>query len=57
MDQSEVFFVSMKIVFGIANSADPDEMLHHAASHYGQHCQFICLSILIITTSFFIVSP
>ena len=52
-----MFFVSMKIVFDIANSADPDEMLHHAASHYGQHCQFICLSILIITTSFFIVSP
>ena len=46
-----MFFVSMKIVFNIANSADPDEMLHHAASHYGQHCQFICLSILIITTS------
>ena len=27
----------MKICFSLANSADPDEMLHHAAFHLGLH--------------------
>ena len=37
------YFVSMKIVFNIANSAGPNEMLHHAASHQGLHCLSIYL--------------
>ena len=28
---------SLKIAFVIANSADPDEMLHYAAFHLGLH--------------------
>ena len=30
--------VSLKINFLLANSADPDEMPHHAAFHLGPHC-------------------
>ena len=29
---------SLKIVFVLANSVDPDEMLHYAAFHLGLHC-------------------
>ena len=31
-------FLSLKIVFILANSADPDEMLPYAAFHLGLHC-------------------
>ena len=31
-------FLSLKIVFILANSADPDEMLPYAAFHLGIHC-------------------
>ena len=31
-------FLSQKIGFIFANSADPDEMLHYAAFHLGHHC-------------------
>ena len=30
-----IAFLSQKIVFVLANSADPDEMLHYAAFHLG----------------------
>ena len=30
--------LSLKIDFALANSADPDEMLHYAAFHLGLHC-------------------
>ena len=33
-----IFFLYLKIVFIIANSADPDEMQHDAAFHLGLHC-------------------
>ena len=33
-----IIFLSLKVVFILANSADPDEMLHHAAVHLGLHC-------------------
>ena len=31
-------FLFLKIDFVLANSADPDEMLHYAAFHMGLHC-------------------
>ena len=31
-------FLSLKIVFVLANSVDPDEMLHYAAFHLDLHC-------------------
>ena len=31
-------FLSLKINFQLANSADPDEMLDGAAFHLGLHC-------------------
>ena len=31
-------FLSLKIVFILANSADPDEMQHYAAFYLGLHC-------------------
>ena len=31
-------YMSLKIVFILANSADPDEMLHYAALHLDIHC-------------------
>ena len=31
-------FMSQRIVFILANSADPDEMPHNAAFHQGLHC-------------------
>ena len=33
-----VVFPSLKIDFGLANSANPDEMLHNAAFHLGLNC-------------------
>ena len=33
-----IVFLSQKIDFVAANSADYDEMLHHAAFHLGLHC-------------------
>ena len=33
-----IVFLSLKIDFGLANSADPDEMLHHAAFQLGLQC-------------------
>ena len=32
------FFMSLKIVFILANSADPDEMPPYVAFHQGIHC-------------------
>ena len=34
----KIAFLSMKIVFVLANSTDPDEMWHNAQFHLGQHC-------------------
>ena len=31
-------FLSLKVVLILINSADPDEMQHHAAFHLGPHC-------------------
>ena len=31
-------FLSLKIIFILANSKDPDEMQLHAAFHLGLHC-------------------
>ena len=31
-------FMSLKFVFMLANSADPDEMPPYAAFHLGRHC-------------------
>ena len=31
-------FLSLKVVFIMANNADPDEMQLHAAFHQGLHC-------------------
>ena len=33
-----IAFLSLKIDFVFANSADPDEMQHYAAFHLGLHC-------------------
>ena len=33
-----IVFLSLKINFVLAKSADPDEMLHYAAFHLGLHC-------------------
>ena len=35
---SKLFFLSLKIVLILANSADPDEMWHYALFHLGLHC-------------------
>ena len=32
------FFLSVKIVFVLVNSANPDEMPHYVAFHLGLHC-------------------
>ena len=34
----KIIFLSLKIVFVIAYSVDPDEMLHNAAFNLGLHC-------------------
>ena len=31
-------FQALKVVLMLANSANPDEMQHHAAFHLGLHC-------------------
>ena len=36
--QEKYVFLSLMIVFILANSADPDEMPHYAAFHLGLHC-------------------
>ena len=36
--QFPVAFLTLKIVFVLANSADPDEMPHYAAFHQDPHC-------------------
>ena len=33
-----IVFISMKMDFVLANSVDPDEMLHYTAFHQGLHC-------------------
>ena len=33
-----MFFLSLKDVLILANSADPDEMQHYAVFHLGLHC-------------------
>ena len=33
-----IVFLSLKIDFVLANSEDPNEMLHFAAVHLGLHC-------------------
>ena len=38
VDSNHNVFLSLKVVFIIANSADFDEMQHHAAFHRGLHC-------------------
>ena len=38
IEGSKVVFVSLKIYFVLANSADPDEMPHYAVFHLGLHC-------------------
>ena len=32
-----IIFLSLKIIFALANSADPDEMPDHVAFHLGLH--------------------
>ena len=36
--KKKIVFLSVKINFVLANSADPDEMPHKAAFHQGLHC-------------------
>ena len=36
--QNKIVFLSLKIVFVLANSVDPDEMPHSKAFHLGLHC-------------------
>ena len=38
-----IAFLSLKINFALANSADPDEMPPYAAFHLGHHCLRKCL--------------
>ena len=35
---NKIVFLSLKIVFVLANSEDPDEMPHSNAFHFGLHC-------------------
>ena len=35
-------FPTLRIVFTLTNSVDPDEMLHYAAFHLGLHCLSMC---------------
>ena len=39
-------FLSIRIVFTLTNSVDPDEMLHYATFHLGLHCQSTYLGVL-----------
>ena len=36
--QIKIVFLSLKIVFVLANSVDPDKMLHYEAFDFGLHC-------------------
>ena len=36
--QNNIVFLSVKIIFILANSADPDEMLHSVPFYLGFHC-------------------
>ena len=38
MFSKNIVFLSLKIDFVLANSEDPNEMLHDAAFHLGCHC-------------------
>ena len=38
ISKKTILFLSLKISFVLANSADPDEMPHSAAFHLGLHC-------------------
>ena len=38
----------LKIVSAIANSVDPDEMLHYAAFHLGLHCLAVFAKVCIL---------
>ena len=42
--QNKILFLSLKIVFVLANSVDPDEMPHSNAFHLGLHCLLQCHS-------------
>ena len=35
--QNKIVFFSLKIIFVLANSVDPDEMHHYTAFHLGLH--------------------
>ena len=39
---NKMVFLSLKIIFVLANSLDPDEMPHNAAIHLGLHCLPTC---------------
>ena len=41
INSKNIVFLSMKIDFVLANSTDPDEMLHYVAFHQGLHCLFV----------------
>ena len=36
--KKNIEFLSLKTIFGLANSADPDEMRHYPAFHLGLYC-------------------
>ena len=38
ISKKNIFFLSLKIIFVLENSADPDELLHYAAFHLGLQC-------------------
>ena len=42
--QNKIVFLSLKIVFVLANSVAPDEMPHSKAFHLGPHCLGQCHS-------------
>ena len=37
-NKNNIVFLSLKIGFVLANSSDPDEMLHNAVFYLGVHC-------------------
>ena len=38
ISKKNIFFLSLKIIFVLENSADPDESPQHAAFHLGLKC-------------------
>ena len=38
ISKNTIVFFSLKIIFVLANSVDPDEMPHYAAFYLGLHC-------------------